>query len=124
MAASAERLAADLVDRRQRRGAGPTLRLLKALGRPSPEEIVIGVDFAYASAVFEIPHDAPADWKVLLTSPSVPASSRGALLAPPMEHGQWILSVGGRQDEVPPEDPDALPGVCQGLAHPHRLRRH
>ncbi|HEY7853413.1 MAG TPA: FAD-dependent oxidoreductase, partial [Caulobacteraceae bacterium] len=108
-----ERLAADLVIDASGR-AGPTLKLLKALGRPSPEEIVIGVDFAYASAVFEIPDDAPADWKVLLTSPSVPASSRGALLAP-MEHGQWILSVGGRQDEVPPEDPDAFLEFVRGL---------
>src|SRR5262245_297484 len=41
----------------------PTLDFLGAVGRTLPEETIIGVDLAYASAVFAIPDDAPGDWK-------------------------------------------------------------
>jgi 2-polyprenyl-6-methoxyphenol hydroxylase-like FAD-dependent oxidoreductase len=108
-----ERLAADLVIDASGR-AGPTLRLLAGLGRPAPEETVIGVDFAYATAVFEIPDDAPDGWKVAMIQPRVPESARGALLAP-LEHGRWILSVGGRAAETPPEDPGAFMAFIKGL---------
>jgi hypothetical protein len=44
----------------------------------------------------------------------VPESARGALLAP-LEHDHWILSVGGRADETPPEDPDEFMAFIKGL---------
>ncbi len=108
-----ERLAADLVIDASGR-AGPTLRLLAALGRPAPEETVIGVDFAYATAEFEALPEVPDDWKVLLTQGRVPESARGALLAP-LERGGWILSVGGRAEEAPPEEPGAFMDFIKGL---------
>jgi len=111
-----ERMAADFVIDASGRG-GPTLRLLSALGLPAPRETVIGVDFAYATAVFEKPADAPDDWKVLLTQGKVPENARGALLAP-LEHDRWILSVGGRADDVPPDDPDAFMAFLRGLRTP------
>ena len=115
-AGKTERMTADFVIDASGRG-GPTLRLLSALGLPAPPETVIGVDFAYATAVFEKPADAPDDWKVLLTQGKVPENARGALLAP-LEHDRWILSVGGRADDVPPDDPDAFMAFLKGLRTP------
>src|SRR5262249_4309522 len=40
-----------------------TLALLESLGLPRPSATTIGVDIAYASAIYEIPNDAPGDWK-------------------------------------------------------------
>jgi 2-polyprenyl-6-methoxyphenol hydroxylase-like FAD-dependent oxidoreductase len=108
-----ERLAADLVIDASGR-AGPTLRLLSDLGRPAPEETVIGVDFTYATAVFEMPNDAPDGWKVVMTQPRVPESARGALLAT-LEHGHWILSVGGRAADEPPDEPEGFMACIKGL---------
>jgi 2-polyprenyl-6-methoxyphenol hydroxylase-like FAD-dependent oxidoreductase len=108
-----ERLAADVVIDASGR-AGPTLRLIAALGRPAPEETVIGVDFAYATAEFEAMREVPDDWKVVLTQPLITESVLGALLAP-LEHGGWILSVGGRADETPPDDPEAFMDCIKGL---------
>src|SRR5262249_6809863 len=108
-----ERLAADLVVDASGR-AGPTLDLLKTLGRPAPDETVIGVDFAYASAVFEIPPDAPADWKILMVMPGPEGPARGGLLAP-IEHGRWIVSLGGRGDDTPADDPSAYFAYAAGL---------
>lgn len=111
-----ERLAADLIIDASA-GAGPTLRLLEALGRPAPEMTTIGVDFAYATAVFEIPPDAPDEWKFVLTQGKAPENVRGALLGP-LEHGRWILSAGGRAEDAPPEDPDGFMAYLQGLRTP------
>ncbi|HEY2178526.1 MAG TPA: FAD-dependent monooxygenase [Caulobacteraceae bacterium] len=110
------RLAADLVVDASGR-AGPTLALLRSLGRPAPTETVIGVDFAYATAIFETPPDAPTDWKVLMTQPDIRVSARGGLLAP-LEGGRWILSVGGRADDAPPDDPEAFLDFVAGLRTP------
>ena len=111
-----ERLAADLVVDASGR-AVPTLELLKALGRPAPDETVIGVDFAYASAVFEIPPDAPDDWKILMVMPAPGGLARGGLLAP-IEHGRWIVSLGGRGDDTPPDDLDGYFAYARGLRTP------
>lgn len=111
-----ERLTADLVVDATGR-AGPTLRLLAARGRPAPVQTVVGVDFAYASVVFEKPADAPDDWKVLMTGPKAPEGVRGGLLAP-MENGQWILSLGGRGEDSPPEDEAGFMAFVKGLRTP------
>jgi 2-polyprenyl-6-methoxyphenol hydroxylase-like FAD-dependent oxidoreductase len=113
---ASERLAADLVVDASGR-AGPTLTLLKSLGRPAPAETSIGVDFAYATAIFETPADAPTDWKVLMTQPDIRVSARGGLLAP-LEHGRWILSVGGRAGDAPPDEPEAFLDFVAGLRTP------
>jgi 2-polyprenyl-6-methoxyphenol hydroxylase-like FAD-dependent oxidoreductase len=108
-----ERLAADLVIDASGRAA-PTLDLLQALGRPAPEETVIGVDFAYASAVFETPADAPVDWKILMVMPAPNGPARGGLLAP-IEGGRWIVSLGGRGDDTPPDDIAGYLAYARGL---------
>src|SRR5215469_6349533 len=63
--------------------AVPTLTFLKSADLPLPEETEIGVDFAYGTAIFEIPADALGDWKVVQSLPDPAASTaRGGLLAP------------------------------------------
>jgi len=94
--------------------AVPTLELLKTLGRPAPEETTIGVDFAYATAVFETPADPGVDWKILMTMPGPTDKARGGLLCP-MEGGRWIVSLGGRGEDKPPEDLDGFLDYARGL---------
>jgi 2-polyprenyl-6-methoxyphenol hydroxylase-like FAD-dependent oxidoreductase len=111
-----ERLAADLVIDASGRAA-PTLDLLQALGLGSPEETVIGVDFAYSSAIFETPADAPDDWKILLVMPGPNGPVHAGLLAP-IEGGRWIVSLGGRGDDTPPDDVAGYMAYAQGLRTP------
>src|SRR5215813_2032911 len=97
---------ADLVIDASGRGT-PTLDALAALGRTPPAETTIGVDLGYASAVFEIPADAPADWKGAFCLPGAGRASRGSLMLP-LEGHRWIATVGGRH----------------GPAHADHLQRH
>ena len=68
-------LAADLVVDASGR-ASPTLRFLEAIGSAKPAAIEIGIDQAYATAVFEKPEDAPTDWLLRGAPPTPPGSSR------------------------------------------------
>lgn len=81
----------------------PTFNLLAALGLPAPEEAAIGVDMGYSSTIFEIPNDAPSDWRAVNTLPEPPRNRRGALLSQ-VEGNCWLLSLGGNHDVKPPED--------------------
>jgi 2-polyprenyl-6-methoxyphenol hydroxylase-like FAD-dependent oxidoreductase len=98
----AHMLPADLVVDASGRGA-PTLAVLKSTGRAIPSETTIGVDIGYATAVYDIPDDAPREWKGVMTLPLIPQSSRGGLLMP-FEGRHWMLSLGGRGDDKPPGD--------------------
>jgi 2-polyprenyl-6-methoxyphenol hydroxylase-like FAD-dependent oxidoreductase len=80
-----------------------TLALLHAIGLPVPAETSIGVDMGYASALFDIPEEAPPDWMGVFTFPHYPHNKRAALMLP-VEGNRWILSLGGRYDEKPPAD--------------------
>jgi 2-polyprenyl-6-methoxyphenol hydroxylase-like FAD-dependent oxidoreductase len=111
-----ETLSADLVVDASGRGT-LTLALLASLGRPLPEEVVIGVDIHYATAVFEIPKHAPSDWKGVMTFPLAPQSSRWALLLP-QEGNRWILSTGGMRADTPPGDWAGLLEYVRGLRTP------
>ena len=74
-------LAADLVVDASGR-ASPTLRFLEAIGSATPTAIVIGMDQAYATAVFEKPEDAPTDWLFAVHAPIPPDSSRFGIIVP------------------------------------------
>ena len=91
--------------------------LLESIGRPLPEETVIGIDIAYSTAVFVIPDDAPPDWKGVMTFPEAPQTSRGALMVP-IENGRWILSVGGAHGDSPPGDGDGFVTYVRQLRTP------
>jgi hypothetical protein len=94
--------ACDLVIDSSGRGT-PTLALLQTTGRQEPEETQIGVNIGYTTARYRIPSQQNNPWKAVLHLPQAPATSRGALLYP-MEGDQWILALGGRDDETPPGD--------------------
>jgi len=97
-------LPADLVVEASGRGT-LTQAFLEEAGFPLPEATTVGVDMCYSTAVFEIPDDAPTDWKGVFTYPDPPENSRGALLMP-LEDRRWIVSLGARLGEDPPGDPD------------------
>src|SRR5579871_502019 len=97
--------------------AVPTLEVLQALGLPAPDETTIGVDFAYATAVFRTPTDAGHDWKILMIMPGAGGPARGGLLAP-LEGGRWIVSLGGRGADKPPGDFAGYLDYAKGLRTP------
>ncbi len=66
--ASEQTLGADLVVDASGRGA-LTLAFLDELGWKRPEVTEVGVDISYATAVVQIPADAPPEWKLVLTLP-------------------------------------------------------
>jgi 2-polyprenyl-6-methoxyphenol hydroxylase-like FAD-dependent oxidoreductase len=86
-----ETLEADLVVDASGRGA-LTLTLLDALGWERPEVTEVGVDLSYATAVVEIPPNAPPDWKLVLTQPDPPALALHAVLVP-TEDNRWTIAI-------------------------------
>jgi 2-polyprenyl-6-methoxyphenol hydroxylase-like FAD-dependent oxidoreductase len=109
-----ETLAADLVVEASGRGY-LTAGLLQSIGRPRPEETIIGVDITYATGVFAIPDDAPTDWKAVMTL-DPPAQGGAAGIMAPLERNRWIVTLVGRHG-------DKLPGDRHGfLAHAQQLR--
>jgi flavin-dependent dehydrogenase len=99
-------LAADMVVDASGR-ASPTLRFLEAIGSAKPAAIEIGIDQAYATAVFEKPEDAPTDWLGVVHAPTPPGSSRFGILLP-NEGRRWSVSLGVNHGEAPPGDIDGF----------------
>jgi 2-polyprenyl-6-methoxyphenol hydroxylase-like FAD-dependent oxidoreductase len=116
-------LDADLVVEASGRG-DLTLALLESRRLPQPSVTTIGVDIAYASTIFEIPNDAPNDWKGIFHLP-MPPSSRGALMLP-LEGRRWILTIGGRHGDDPPREDAAFMAFVQGFRMPtlYNVIRH
>jgi 2-polyprenyl-6-methoxyphenol hydroxylase-like FAD-dependent oxidoreductase len=85
----------------------PTLTLLDRLGVSGLEVTEIGIDQAYATAVFEIPPNASRDWMGLAHYGTPPEQSYGGLIFP-IEHERWIVSIGRLHG-------DALPGEIEGF---------
>lgn len=83
-------LAADFIVDASSRGA-LTLELLDRVGLPRPEEMQIGIDLHYATALFRIPTSAPPDWRAVLHRPSA-QSGRGGLLVP-VENDRWQVNL-------------------------------
>ena len=109
-----ETLPTDLVVEASGRGY-LTLGLLGSIGRPRPEETMIGVDITYATGIFAVPDDPPTDWKAVLTM-DAPAEGGAAAILAPLERGRWIVTLVGRHGEKPPDERDGF------LAHAQRLR--
>jgi 2-polyprenyl-6-methoxyphenol hydroxylase-like FAD-dependent oxidoreductase len=80
-----------------------TIGALRAAGLPPVAETKIGVDICYSSAVFEVPSDAPGDWRGVMHMPEAPKTSRGGLMMP-VEGNRWMLALGARHYEQPPGD--------------------
>jgi 2-polyprenyl-6-methoxyphenol hydroxylase-like FAD-dependent oxidoreductase len=109
-------LAADLVVDASGR-ASPTLRFLEAIGSAKPAAIEIGMDQAYATAVFEKPEDAPTDWLFVVHSPTAPGSSRYGILMP-MEGRQWSVSLCVNHGEASPGDIDGFMAFVKSFRMP------
>ncbi len=109
-------LAADLVVDASGR-ASPTLRFLEAIGSAKPPTIEIGIDQAYATAIFEKPEDAPTDWLFMLHVPTPPSSSRLGIIAP-MEGRRWSVSLCANHGEAPPGDIDGFMAFAKSFRMP------
>ena len=80
-----------------------TYNLLAALGLPGPEETTVGVDMGYSTAIYEMPPDAPSNWKLVGTYADPPRNRRGGLLTP-VKGNSWIVALMGSHDGKPPDD--------------------
>lgn len=94
-------LAADLIVDASSRGT-LTLELLNRVGLPRPEEMQIGIDLRYATAMFEIPPSAPPDWRAVLHRPAA-ESGRGGLLIP-IENNCWQVHFNQMHGVAVPEN--------------------
>src|SRR4029077_9124494 len=94
-----ETLPADLVVDASGRG-NLTSAFLESVRLRQPEETVIGVDIGYATAVFAIPDDHPADWKGVRTVGLASQRTGGGLMLP-LEGNRWMLTLGGRRGDKP-----------------------
>jgi 2-polyprenyl-6-methoxyphenol hydroxylase-like FAD-dependent oxidoreductase len=110
------RLAADLVVDASGR-ASPTLHFLDAIDSAKPAAIEIGIDQAYATAVFETPEDAPTDWLFVVHAPTPPGSSRLGIIMP-MEGRRWSVSLCVNHGETPPGDIDGFMAFAKSLRMP------
>jgi 2-polyprenyl-6-methoxyphenol hydroxylase-like FAD-dependent oxidoreductase len=109
-------IAADLtVDASGR--AAPTLALLEKVGRAKPETLEIGIDLAYATALFEIPDDAPSRWVGIMHLPNVPDSTRAGFLFP-IENHRWLVALGGMHGDAPPGDIEGFLAFANTLRTP------
>ena len=97
--------------------ASPTLRFLEATGSAKPTTIEIGIDQAYATAVFEKPEDAPTDWLIAVHSPTPPGSSRYGLIVP-IEGRRWSVSICVNHGEAPPDDIDGFMAFVKSFRLP------
>ncbi len=109
-------LAADLVVDASGR-ASPTLHFLEAIGSAKPTVIEIGIDQAYATAVFEKPEDAPTDWLFLVHVPTPPGTSRFGIIMP-MEGRRWSVSLCVNHGETPPGDIDGFMAFAKSFRMP------
>ena len=99
----------------------PTLALLETLGLPLPQEALIEVNTAYSTAIFEMPSDAPEQWKVLVTYAHLPENRRGGFILP-IEDGGWIVTLTGSHDTKPPGSKDEFLEYARHLRTPTLYR--
>jgi len=111
-----ETLEADLVVDASGRAA-LTLTFLDALGWERPSMTEVGVDLSYATAVVEIPANAPPDWKLVLTQPDPPALALHAVLVP-IEDGRWIIAIADHGAATRLETWDAFLKASRSLTRP------
>jgi 2-polyprenyl-6-methoxyphenol hydroxylase-like FAD-dependent oxidoreductase len=68
---------------------------------------VVGLDFGYATAMFEMPPGFNETWRLLFCLPKMgPDATGGAIFE--VEGRQWICAIAGRGTLKPTADPDAI----------------
>jgi 2-polyprenyl-6-methoxyphenol hydroxylase-like FAD-dependent oxidoreductase len=90
-------------------------RWLGDMGFRAPEETTIGVDFAYSSTRFRIKDGALYPCGAFGGPP--PKFTRGAALAQ-IENDVWLVSLGGRFGDYPPQDEAGFMAFAGGLPTP------
>jgi 2-polyprenyl-6-methoxyphenol hydroxylase-like FAD-dependent oxidoreductase len=90
---------------------------LEAIGSAKPPTIEIGIDQAYATAIFEKPEDAPTDWLFMLHVPAPPVSSRLGIIAP-MEGRRWSVSLCANHGDAPRCDIDGFMAFAKSFRMP------
>jgi 2-polyprenyl-6-methoxyphenol hydroxylase-like FAD-dependent oxidoreductase len=109
-------LTADLIVDASARGI-LTRDLLRLLGRPDPDEATIGIKLNYATAIFAIPPNPPANWEVVYIRSSPPNVTKAGLISP-IEGDRWIMTLGSYHDEPPPADLDGFLAFAKQLSSP------
>jgi 2-polyprenyl-6-methoxyphenol hydroxylase-like FAD-dependent oxidoreductase len=110
-----ETLNTDLVIDSSGRGA-LTMDTLQHLRAPAPPQTEIGIDINYASVIFAVPDDAPMPWKGLMHV-GTPDAPRGGLVFP-IEHRQWMISLGGVHGDIPPGDLEGFTEFARSFRTP------
>lgn len=122
-----------------------SLRSLKELGYPPPEEDAIGVNIGYATRIYKQPKGSARDWQCMAVYAKAPESYRLGVIFP-IEGERWIVTLVGLRGHFPRTDneedfldfarsldrPDlyqaiesATPeGPIQLIRYPNQLRRH
>lgn len=113
---SVEELSADLVVDASSLGA-ITLDFLESRGQRLPEVTTIGVDIRHSVASFSISDRNPDDYKIIMTPPRAPESSRAGCLLP-HENGGWQVVLNGRDIEAPPGDAAGFMNYLRRLETP------
>ena len=92
-------------------------RWLRELGFRTPQDSVIGVDFAYTSTKFRIPdsYDQP---ERLLGFVGPPPGYLKIALMEEIEDRTWHLTLGGRLGDYPPADEEGFFAFVQALHTP------
>ena len=90
-------------------------RWLSEMGFGAPEETTIGVDFAYSSTRFRIGDKALRPCAAFGGPP--PKFTRAAALAQ-IENDVWLVSLGGRFGDYPPQDEAGFMAFAEGLPTP------
>jgi 2-polyprenyl-6-methoxyphenol hydroxylase-like FAD-dependent oxidoreductase len=86
-----------------------TLSALAEMGYTQPRATLIGIDVHYATAEFEIPEDAPSDWKVLM------GFSDPAVMIVPVEGNRWICTLVWHGDRDVPRDRESFIEMARTL---------
>jgi 2-polyprenyl-6-methoxyphenol hydroxylase-like FAD-dependent oxidoreductase len=97
--------------------AALTLSLFDALGWDRPASTEVGVDLSYATAVVEIPPNAPPDWRLVLTQPDPPALALHSVLVP-TEDDRWIIAIADHGIAARLETWDAFLEASRALSTP------
>jgi 2-polyprenyl-6-methoxyphenol hydroxylase-like FAD-dependent oxidoreductase len=92
-------------------------RWLTEMGFSTPEETIIGVDFAYSSTRFRIPSDDGKLGRFALFGGPPPKFTRGGALAQ-IENDEWLVSLAGRFGDYPPQDEAGFMAFAAALPTP------
>lgn len=96
---------ADLIIDARGRGA-PILNELKRAGYPETPHHALGISMCYVSGRFRRSPAHRDSRTAMLVRPDPPDCRYGIVF--PIEGGDWIITLGGRNDVVPPTDPDGF----------------